>query len=159
MLSLFSNFENRKEIIFILLFFIILFKTSVLKTLDNFKLEENLENGDLIYVKDYHNLSLIITTSKKLYMDFPPTLKFILSASLTKYSNAITCNSNFVFITCLEDSNIKIINLKNGDVSNLNPVYIERDMYKSCPVSIDGNSVYILYVNSKEGNSISSNVL
>jgi len=159
MLSLFSNFENRKEIIFILLFFIILFKTSVLKTLDNFKLEENLENGDLIYVKDYHNLSLIITTSKKLYMDFPPTLKFILSASLTKYSNAITCNSNFVFITCLEDSNIKIINLKNGDVSNLNPVYIERDMYKSCPISIDGNSVYILYVDSKDGNSISSKVL
>ena len=157
MLSLF-NVEKRKEIIFILLFFIIQFKISVLKTLDNFKLEESVENEDLIYVKDYHDLSLIITTSKKLYMGFPPTLKFNLAASLTKYSNAITCNSNFVFITCLEDSNIKIINLKNGDVSDVMSIYYERDMYKSCPVSIVGDSVYFLSVESKNGNSITSQV-
>jgi hypothetical protein len=158
MLCLF-NFENTKEIIFILLIFIILFKISLLKILDNFKLEEGLDNGDLIHIKDYHNLSLKITTSKNLYMGFPPSLKFTLSDSITKYSNAITCNSNFVFITCLEDNIIKKIDLKTGDVLDIMSIVYEREMYKSCPVTIDENSVYILYIYSKEGNSITSKVL
>ena len=157
MLSYF-NFENRKNIIFILFIFIILFDISLLKTLDNFKYE-NLDNGDLIYVKDYHNLSLKITTSKKLYIDFPPSLKFNLSASITRYSNAITYNNKFVFITCLEDDIVKGINLENGNVFHLNAqVSITHEMCKSCPISIAENFVFIIY-SSKYTNYTSSTIL
>mgnify|MGYP007012508967 CR=1 FL=1 len=37
-------------------------------------------------------------------------------------------------------------------------MYYERNMYKSCPVSIVGDSVYFLSVESKNGNSITSQV-
>ena len=154
----FFNFVNRKEIIFIFLIFIILFEISLLKTLDNFKFE-NLDNGDLIYIKNYHNLSLEITTSEKLYMDFPPRLKFNLSASITRYSNAITYNNKFVFITCLEDDVIKGINLKNGNVFRLiEKLSITHEMSKSCPISIAENSAFVI-VSVKETNYTRSVIL
>ena len=146
-----------KEIIFILLIFIILFEVSLLKTLDNFKSEEIEANGDLMHVKDYHNLSLEITTSKKLYMGFPPNLKANLSASITKYSNAITCNSNFIFVTCFQDNIVKKINLKTGKVLDALLSSYTQTNYKSCAISIKGNSAFII-VSSKINNTITSTI-
>lgn len=137
-----------------MLIFIIILKTSLLKTLDNFNLEEDIDEGDLLHIKDYHNLSLKITTSKILYIGFPPSPKFRLSSSITKYSNVITCNPKFAFVTCLEDNIMQIINLETGEVSSIMALEFEANLHKSCAVALDENSIYVLYVKSKEENFI-----
>ena len=148
-------FDKIKDIIFILFLFIIHSKTSFSKILDNFKLDENLDTGDLIYVKDYHNLSIVITSSRKIYSGFPPTLKNSFSGGVTGYSNGITCNKNFVLITCLSEHIIKKINLKTGAISNPLMNSIILDMAKSCPIAIIRNSVFIM-ISSKSSNIIST---
>ena len=59
----FLNFGKKKDIMLISFLFIIYFKIEFSKVLDNFILQENLDTNDLIYAKDYHNLSLAITRS------------------------------------------------------------------------------------------------
>jgi len=146
-----------EDIILNLLIFITLFKISLLKTLDNFELGEILGNGDLMHVKDYHNLSLVITTSKKVYMGFPPNLKYTFSGSTTKYTNAITCNSNFAFITCTQDNIIKKINLKTGKISAAIAGSYTQVNSKKCAVCIQGNSAYII-VSSEKTDYITSTI-
>ena len=149
------HFGKKKDIMFISFLFIIYFKIEFSKVLDNFILKENLDTNDLIYVKDYHNLSLAITRSKKIYTGFPPTLKGSFSGSITKYSNAITCNKNFLLITCLSDHIIKKINLKTREVSNPTGINYSTQMQKSCSIAIKGNSVFII-VSSKQSDIITS---
>ena len=120
---------------------------------DNFKLEENLNPGELIYVKDYHNLGLAITNTKKIYTGFPPNLNSSFSDSITKYTNGITINNNFIFITCLSDHIIYKLNLKTGKISIPTMATYSTAISKSCPITIIGNSAYIL-ISSQEENKI-----
>ena len=128
-----------------MILFFIYFKALFSKILDNFKLKEALDTGDLIYVKDYHNLNIAITRNKNIKAGFSPTLKLAFSDFLTKYTNGITCNNNFVLITCLSDNIFKKINLKAGKISNpLLMNYIPNGISKSCPIAIIGNTVFVM---------------
>ena len=113
MLSYFY-FDKKKHIIFFLLIFIINFKNIFFKLFDDFKIGENIDPGELIYLKDNHNLSLIISTSKKIYSSFPPILKSTITGEISRYSNAITCNNNFILISCVPGTFLKKINIKTG---------------------------------------------
>ena len=144
MLSAFI-FDKTKDIIFIVILFIIHFKALFSKILDNFILKENLDTGDLIYVKDYHNLNIAITRKNTIYAGFPPTSKANLSASVTKYTNGITINNNFVLITCLSDFILKKINLKTGRTSNVVTMYYDPNgLTKSCSIGLLGNSAFVI---------------
>ena len=53
---------------------------------DNFS-NQILEAGsfDLLDIKDYHNLKLVVTTSKKIYIGIPPTHKSETEAKFIKF--------------------------------------------------------------------------
>ena len=86
---------------------------------DNFTNEILDENSQFIDVHDYHNLKLIITTSKKIYTGIPPKLKSTTGANLINSSSAITINSDYILVSCLKDSLLTKINIKNGEFSSL----------------------------------------
>ena len=142
----FFECDKKKERIFFLFLMIIHFKTSFSKILDNFKLEENIDTGDLIYVKDYHNLNIAITTSKNIYTGIPPTLKTsFYDTGTTNYTNGITCNKNFVVMSCISGHFLKKINLKTGQISYPCGIDIEKkDNIKPCPMAIIRNSLFLM---------------
>ena len=82
---------------------------------DNFE-KGNLEEGnyDLLDVTDYHNLGLIVSSSKSIYTGIPPIKKTETNAALFKFSHLITINTNYLLVACLEDSFLGKINLFNG---------------------------------------------
>ena len=64
-----------------------LYKKVSLKIFDNFQYIE-LDNGTLINVKDCHNLSLIISTSKNVYSYLIPTLKSVVNEIIYDINNS-----------------------------------------------------------------------
>ena len=87
---------------------------------DNFEKRE-LEEGnyDLLDVTDYHNLGLIVSSSKSIYTGIPPIKKTETNANLFKYSHLITINTNYLLVACLEDSFLGKINLSTGSFTSL----------------------------------------
>ena len=104
-----------------------------------------LEGGsyDLIDIKDYLNLSLIITTSKKIYAGIPPRLKATTSAKLIKQTSIITINENFILAACLQDSFLTKISLNSGAYSSL----IDYDDFTSPTLSVPSKSCSISILN------------
>ena len=101
---------------FLLLFLLFLnFNLICSQIYDNFE-EGILEEGspDLLDVTDYHNIGLIVSSSKKIYTGIPPTKKTETEAKLIKVSSLITINSNYLLAACLEDSFLGKINLSTG---------------------------------------------
>ena len=86
---------------------------------DDFRLEILEENSQLLEVNDYHNISLIVTTSKNIYTGIPPKLRTITNASLINSSPLITFNENYLLASCLKDSLLTKININNGNYSSL----------------------------------------
>ena len=78
-----------------LLFLVINFSLIISQLYDNFE-KGQLEDGnyDLLDVTDYHNLGLIVSSSKSIYIGIPPVKKTETDANLFKYSHLITMNTN-----------------------------------------------------------------
>ena len=60
---------------------------------DNFTSVTFEEGSQLLEVKDYNNLKLIVTTSKKIYTGIPPKLKVTTEAKLINSSDLPPVNS------------------------------------------------------------------
>ena len=119
---------------------------------DNFTTVSFEEGSQLLEVKDYNNLKLIVTTSKKIYTGIPPQLKAITEANLINSSAIITLNSNYLLAACLQDSLLTKININNGSFSSLlNYSHVENASFKfqipitSCSLSIFDNLIFIGY--------------
>jgi len=119
---------------------------------DNFTNAIFEEGSQLIEVKDYNNLKLIVTTSKKIYTGIPPQLKVTTEAKLINSSSIITLNSNYLLAACLQDSLLTKININDGSFSSLlNYSDVETSSLKfqipitSCSLSIIENLIFIGY--------------
>ena len=110
--------------------------------MDNFQ-SKDLDNGIFINVKDRHNLSLIISTSKKIYTGLIPNLKSIANESIYEINNAVTFNENYTIISCLRSSLIAKMNINSGNITPIDSFTFEDLASKSCPISIINNTVYI----------------
>ena len=112
---------------------------------------ELLEAGsfDLIDINDYHNLKLVVTTAKNIYLGIPPALKSTTGAKLINVSSIITLNENYLLAACLEDSLLTKININSGAFLNLLD-YSQIDSglevpISSCSLSILENTIFIGY--------------
>ena len=76
-------------------------------------------NYELLDVTDYHDLKIIVTTSKNIYKGIPPQKTTSTNAKLINATSIITINENYLFAACLQDSLLTKINLKNGLFSSL----------------------------------------
>ena len=134
-------------------FFLILFFLKIHFTLcqiyDNF-VQDTLEEGnyDLLDITDYHNLGLIVSSSKAIYTSFPTTKKVDTNANLTKVSSLITINNNYLLAACLQDSFLGKINLSTGNfVSLLSYSDVDEDVgiipRTICSLSNIDNIVFI----------------
>ena len=119
---------------------------------DNFELGI-LEDGncDLLDVTDYHNMGLIVSSSKAIYVGIPPTKKIETTAKLIKVSALITINDNYLLAACLQDSFLGKINLSNGEFTALLS-YSEILSLKTleipeyiCSLSNIDNDIFIAY--------------
>ena len=84
-------------------------------------MQDTLEEGnyDLLDITDYHNLGLIVSSSKAIYTSFPTNKKVDTNANLIKVSSLITINSNYLLAACLQDSFLGKINLSTGNFVSL----------------------------------------
>ena len=119
---------------------------------DNFTSVTFEEGSQLLEVKDYNNLKLIVTTSKKIYTGIPPKLKVTTEAKLINSSAIITLNSNYLLAACLQDSLLTKININDGSFSSLlNYSDVESSSLKfqipitSCSLSNLDNLIFIGY--------------
>ena len=104
----------------IFLFLLMYIKFTRVQIHDNFQLDVFEEgNFDLLDVTDYHNIGLIVSSSKAIYIGIPPIKKIVTNAKLIKYSSLITINSNYLLASCLEDSFLGKINLSTGNFESL----------------------------------------
>ena len=136
---------------------------SILLTIFNFKLEycqinddfknEIFEEGNysLLDITDYHNIKLIVTTSKNIYTGLPPLKRSTTDAKLINTTSIMTINKNYLLAACLEDSLLTKININTGISSNLvNYADINIDPSLKIPITICSlssidNTVFIGY--------------
>ena len=142
----FNNFKSK--IIYILFFHIFSYKYLICAKNENIECDTlEGENGSFIKVKDYHNLSLIITTSKKIYKGIPPLNISSTTANININSSVATYNNNFILVSCLTDSFLTKININTGkSESLLNYSDIEESLeisHYSCSLSLNENIAYI----------------
>ena len=90
---------NTKNDLIVFILHIFLYKRYFLKIFDNYQYIK-VYTGTLIDVKDYYNLSFIISTSKNIYTGYIPALESIASQDIYSINNAITFNKNYVLISC-----------------------------------------------------------
>ena len=119
---------------------------------DNFN-SAILENGnyELLDVTDYHNINLIVSTSKNIYTGIPPTLKTSTRAYLIKATSLITINSNFLLAACLGDAFLGKIDLTDGNFISFlsyNGLGTDSELEvptTSCSLSNIDNTIFIGY--------------
>ena len=142
--------NNFHEIFLIL--FLIEFKFILPQIYDDYKsdiLEEG--NYDILDVTDYHNINLIVSTSKNIYTSIPPSLKVITNANLINSSSLITINENYLLVACLKDSFLGKISLIDGIFTSLLSytnigTYSSLDIpIKICSLSNIDNTIFIGY--------------
>ena len=106
-------------------FFLLILNLMVLfmlcEDIENYKTYtlEGEENNYLLDVTDYHNLSLLVSTSKKIYTGIPLTYKTTTNANLNNCSSVATVNENYILVTCLDDYLLGYININTGSFKNL----------------------------------------
>ena len=145
-----SSIKN--NFLFIILLLLLSIKLTSPQIHDNF-ISSILEEGnhDLLDVTDYHNISLIVSSSKVIYTGIPPIKKTETNANLIKFSSVITINQNYLLVACLQDSFLGKINLSNGAFTSLlsysDPIESKSlEIPKSiCSLSYIENTVYIGY--------------
>ena len=135
--------RNKKYIFPFIIYFFIYIKITLNEIKDYFSsaiLED--EDNYLVDVKDYHNLEIIISTSKNIYTGIPPLLRSKANAGIYNSSSAATYNENYILISCLSDSLLSKININTGiSISLLNYSDI-TDISISPPSSICSISIY-----------------
>ena len=120
---------------------------------DNYA-SQHLEEGeyDLLDVSDYHNLKLIVSSSKKIYTGIPPQLKVQTNAKLINSSSLITLSENYLLASCLDDSLLSKISLIDGSEYKILD-YSDIDIthhtlvppIKTCSLSKMDNLIFIGY--------------
>ena len=115
-MEIFYNFFFNN--IFLLIFFRI---TNILSQIKDDYTSGILEEGDydLLDVTDYHELNIIVSSSKNIYTGIPPTKKSQTNANLINATSLITINENYLLAACLEDSFLGKINLSTGQFTSL----------------------------------------
>ena len=144
-----NNILNSKTFLF--LFFHSFFYRCIIceiKIKDNFdygKLEG--QNNYFLDIRDYYNLSIIITASKVIYKGIPPQFQSNTNASINKYSSAITLNNNYLLVACLSDSLLTKININTGENTSLLDYSFNNNYFNPpeyiCSISLINNTVYI----------------
>ena len=122
---------------------------------DNYKSDILEEGNDLVDIKDYHNLSLIITTSKKIYKGIPPRLKVTTGAKIISVTSIITLNENYILAACLQNSLLTKININDGSYSSL----VDYTDYKEKHTSFLGVTSYSNILSSAPTESCSLSIL
>ena len=121
------------------------------------------EGYSLIDIKDYHNLKLVVSTSKNIYKGIPPTKISQTTVNLNKYSSIATINENFILASCLDDFLLVKININSGDYtplisySEISTPESLTSPQKVCSISIFENLVFIGY--SQLGDSKINNII
>ena len=121
------------------------------------------EGFDLVDIKDYHNLRLVVSTSKRIYKGIPPIQVTQSSANLNKFSAIATVNENYILVSCLDDFLLGKININTGQYtslllySDISTLELLSAPQKVCSLSIFENLVFIGY--SQLGDSIVNNIL
>jgi hypothetical protein len=115
-MKIFYNFFFNN--IFLLIFFRI---TNILSQIKDDYTSGILEEGDydLLDVTDYHELNIIVSSSKNIYTGIPPTKKSQTNAYLINATSLITINENYLLAACLENSFLGKINLNTGQFTSL----------------------------------------
>ena len=137
---------------FFLFFFCCVVKLIFSQINDNFDLKI-LEEGnyELLDVTDYHNLNLIVSTSKNIYTGIPPSLKIQTSANLIKATSLITISENYLLAACLEDAFLGRIKLSDGEFTCLltySEIVIDPELEaptKICSLTNIDHTFYIGY--------------
>ena len=150
------NIKHIKYTLFSLIFFISSFIfCQINDDFINGNIDSDFTSSDIIDINDYHNLNLIITTSKNIYTipSFDNPITF--TANINKYSMAATYDQNYLLVACLDDSlltKIKInsegtesISLLDYDDIDILSIYADtlEPPSQICSLSIFENSVYI----------------
>ena len=134
---------------FNIVIFIIQYKIMSFKIFDSFQSSQLNDTGDLIDIKDYHNLSIAISTSKNIYIGFPPVLKTNILEDIDIISSGITINVNYILLSCVSGYALSKLNINTGIITFFNFFQSETDT--NCPISIFQDTVYIVYPNNYDG--------
>ena len=124
-------------------------------------LEES--GSSILDISDYLNLSLIISTSGKIYNGIPFSFRVTTNANLNASSSAAVCNQNYILVACLQDSLLTKININNGDFISLIEYSefnsIEVSSKSSCCISIYENIVVIAISQPYSGDKIKNAII
>ena len=101
------------------------------------------EGSSLIDISDYYNISLIITTDKKIYTGIPPTFKNSIYSKISEISSAVTYNNNYTLMACTDDYLLIKINIETGEEVPLVNYTFFTIPNCTCSISTKDNYVYI----------------
>ena len=149
-----------KKVIFISFLITLIFRFIFSQINDNFEFIdlEGEDGNTFLDITDYHNLKLIISTSKKIYQGIPPKKISTTNAKLGPASSALTINENYILVSCLNDSLLTKININNGEYSSLvsyNNISTSTTLSVPstiCSISIFENMVFIGYAQNENSN-------
>ena len=127
---------------FFLLLILIQIKCFLSEYFDSFQ-TGNLEGDSLIDMSDYYNISLVITTDKKIYTGIPPTFKSSTSSKIISISSAVTYNNNYILMACTEDYLLTKISIETGEETPLVNYTKFTKPNCTCSISTNDNLAYI----------------
>ena len=139
------------KLISFLFLFILLQTTLIISQINDNYISNILEDGnyELLDVTDYHNINLVVSTSKNIYTGIPPIKIIHTEAKLINATSLITINENYLLAACLEDSFLTKIKLSDGSFTSLLSYTdvtpsLEKPL-KSCSLSNIDNTIFIGY--------------
>ena len=111
----------KKKIDFTKYIITFLFIKSILCQIDDHFYGDILESegSSILDVADYLNLSLLVSSSGKIYNGTPLSKRSETSANLNSSSMVAICNENYILAACLDDYLLVKININNGNFEKL----------------------------------------
>ena len=132
------------------LFILILkYKFVFLKVFEGSELGKLYDNGQLIKIKDYLNLSISISTSKNIYLGFPPSIKSTCDKDLIAESYGVTINKNFVLFACLRNFPTGKLNINTGELKKFSMMAGTFTYKKNCATTAYKNLFYSIIIESQ----------
>ena len=133
--------------------FIILIQINFVRDTISDDYETNtLEEGDydIMEFNDYHNLKLIITSSKRIYKGIPPQYYFTTTANLINATSFISINEKFLLGACAQDNLLIKVKISDGATSSVINYNYFNDLQlqaptTTCSLSIINNTIFIGY--------------
>ena len=134
------------NVISIFLFLILNAKLIITGITDDFLSGDLSDSGDMINITDYHNLSILVSTSKNIYAGFPPKLKSKITSTITNFSSGVTINENYLLMSCLDGKILTKININTGEETDLCPsLSFSSPSQQICSISSYNNKVFLIY--------------